>query len=101
MGYNGTGGRFSKSILVKIERNGLKRPRNKFRVLSTKPRTCKCLVGPVESQGVALAAAFNAGPLPTGLPDVKGEQSLEQLGLAIKMMLAEPTARYLFAAVLK
>src|SRR5262249_7424827 len=33
-------------------------------VLSTKPRTCKCLVGPVESQ----AAAFNAGPLPTGLP---------------------------------
>src|SRR5262249_55714566 len=38
-----------------------------FQVLSTKPRTCKCLVGPVESQGVALAAAFNAGPLPTGL----------------------------------
>src|SRR6516165_4805817 len=37
-------------------------------VLSTKPRTCKCLVGPVESQGAALAAAFNAGPLPTGLP---------------------------------
>src|SRR5215469_7660936 len=29
--------------------------------------------------------------------DVKGEQSLEQLGLAIKMMLAEPAARYLFA----
>src|SRR6516165_1804754 len=33
--------------------------------------------------------------------DVKGEQSLEQLGLAIKMMLAEPAARYLFAAVLR
>jgi hypothetical protein len=31
--------------------------------------------------------------------DVKGEQSLEQLGLAIKMMLAEPAARNFFAAV--
>jgi hypothetical protein len=49
----------------------------------------------------ALAAGFNAKPLPTGHLDVKGEQSIEQLGLAIKMMLAEPAARYLFAAVLK
>src|SRR5262245_55857622 len=37
-------------------------------VLSTKPRTCKCLVGPVESQGAALAAAFNAGTALTHLP---------------------------------
>lgn len=28
--------------------------------------------------------------------DVKGQQSLEQLGLAIKMLLAEPAARDLF-----
>jgi hypothetical protein len=33
--------------------------------------------------------------------DVKGEQSIEQLGLAIKTMLTEPAARYLFAAVLE
>jgi len=70
-------------------------------VLSTKPRTCKRLVGRVESHGTALAAAFNAEAPLTRLLDVKGEQSLEQLGLAIKMMLAEPAARYLFAAVLK
>jgi hypothetical protein len=33
--------------------------------------------------------------------DVKGEQSIEQLGLTIKMMLAEPAARNLFGAVLE
>jgi hypothetical protein len=33
--------------------------------------------------------------------DLKGKQSLEQLGLAIKMLLAEPAARSLFAAVFK
>ena len=41
------------------------------------------------------------GPLRQVYLDVKGEQSLEQLGFAIEMMLAEPAARYLFAAVLK
>ena len=41
------------------------------------------------------------GPFRQAYLDVKGEQSIEQLGLAIKMMLAEPAARYLFAAVLK
>src|SRR6516164_5816596 len=41
------------------------------------------------------------GPFRQAYLDVKGEQSLEQLGLAIKMMLAEPAARYLFPAVLK
>src|SRR5262249_15386552 len=39
------------------------------------------------------------GPFRQAYLDVKGEQSLEQLGLAIKMKLAEPAARYLFAAV--
>jgi hypothetical protein len=33
--------------------------------------------------------------------DVKGEQSIEQLGLTIKMMLAEPAARNLFGALLE
>jgi hypothetical protein len=33
--------------------------------------------------------------------DVKGEQSIEQLGLTIKMMLAEPAARNLFVALLE
>jgi len=33
--------------------------------------------------------------------DVKGEQSIEQLCLAIRMMLAEPAARNLFGAVLE
>ena len=33
--------------------------------------------------------------------DIKGEQAIEQRGLAIKMMLAEPAAENLFAAVLK
>ena len=41
------------------------------------------------------------GPFRQAYLDVKGEQSLEQLDLAIKMMLAEPTARYLFPPVLK
>ena len=40
------------------------------------------------------------GPFRQVYLDVKGEQSIEQLRLAIKMMLAEPAARYLFAAVL-
>jgi hypothetical protein len=31
--------------------------------------------------------------------DVKGKQSVEQLGLAIRILLAEPAARNLFAAV--
>jgi hypothetical protein len=54
------------------------------------PRTCKCLVVPQPSM---------PGPFRLVYLDVKGEQSLEQLGLAIKMMLAEPAARSLFAAV--
>jgi hypothetical protein len=41
------------------------------------------------------------GPFRQAYLDVKGEQSLEQLGLAIKMMLAKPAARNLFAAVLE
>jgi hypothetical protein len=39
------------------------------------------------------------GPLRPVYLDIEGEQSLEQLGLAIKMILAEPAARNLFAAV--
>ncbi len=42
-----------------------------------------------------------AGPFRQVYLDVKREQSIEQLGLAIKMMLAEPAARNLFAAVLE
>jgi hypothetical protein len=41
------------------------------------------------------------GPFRRVYLDVKGEQSIEQLGLAIKMMLAEPAAWNLFAAVLE
>ena len=41
------------------------------------------------------------GPFRQVYLDVKGEQSIEQLCLAIKMMLAEPAARNLFAAVLE
>jgi hypothetical protein len=41
------------------------------------------------------------GPFRQVYLDVKGEQSIEQLGLTIKMMLAEPAARNLFAAVLE
>jgi hypothetical protein len=40
-------------------------------------------------------------PFRQGYLDVKGEQSIEQLRLAIKMMLAEPAARKFFAAVLE
>jgi hypothetical protein len=50
--------------------------------------TCKCLTCrrmPGSSRPVCV--------------DVKGKQSLEQLGLAIKMLLADPVARNLFAAV--
>ena len=85
MGHNGTRGRFSqyKSILV------------------SKPRTGKRLVGPVDSRGRRWPQPSMPGPFRQAYLDVKGEQSLEQLGLAIKMMLAEPAARYLFAAVLK
>ncbi len=41
------------------------------------------------------------GPFRQVYLDVKGEQSIEQLRLAIKMMLAEPAARKFFAAVLE
>jgi hypothetical protein len=61
-------------------------------VLLIKPRTCKCLVGPQPSM---------PGPFRQIYLDVKGEQSIEQLRLAIKMMLAVPAARNLSAAVLE
>jgi hypothetical protein len=47
------------------------------------PRSCNCLVVPQASM---------SGPFRAVYVDVEGEQSLEQLGLPIKMMLAEPAA---------
>jgi hypothetical protein len=41
------------------------------------------------------------GPFRQVYLDVKGEQPIEQLRLAIKMMVAETAARNLFAAVLE
>ena len=64
-------------------------------VLSTKRRICKCLVGPAENHG----QPSMPGPFRPVYLDVKGEQSLEQLSLAIKMMLAEPAPRNLFTAM--
>jgi hypothetical protein len=69
-------------------------------VLSIKPRTDECLVViRVKFTGRRWPQPSMSGPFRPVYPDVKGEQSVEQLGLAIKMMLAEPSARSLFAAV--
>jgi hypothetical protein len=53
-------------------------------------RTCKGLVVPQASM---------SGPFRAVNVDVKGEQSLEQFGLAIKMRPAESAARNFFTAV--
>jgi hypothetical protein len=69
-------------------------------VLSIKPRTDECLVVTrVKFTGQRWPQPSMSGPFRPVYLDVKGEQSVEQLGLAIKMMLAEPSARSLFAAV--
>ena len=70
-------------------------------VLLIKPRTCKCLVGPGKVTGPRWPQPSMPGPFRQVYLDVKGEQSIEQLRLAIKMMLAEPAARKFFAAVLE
>ena len=57
--------------------------------------------GPGKVTGQRWPQPSMPGPFRQVYLDVKGEQSIEQLGLAIKMMLAEPAARNLFAAVLE
>src|SRR5262249_5277981 len=55
----------------------------------------------VKSRGPRWPQPSMPGPFRQVYLDVKGEQSIEQLRLAIKMMLAEPAARKFFAAVLE
>jgi len=63
-----TSGRFSqyKSTLVRTEQNGSGRPSTNFECGAFNPANAWSDPGKVS--GAALAAAFNAGSLPTGLP---------------------------------
>src|SRR5262249_8238669 len=72
---------------------------NKFRVRCFQPSLAPAM--PRRTRGKSGPQPSMPGLFRQAYLDVKGEQSLEQLGLAIKMMLAEPAARYLFAAVLE
>src|SRR5262249_17745672 len=76
---------------------------NKFRVRSFQPSLAPANASsdPWKVRGRRWPQPSMPGPFRQAYLDVKGEQSLEQLGLAIKMMLAEPAARHLFAAVLE
>ena len=59
----------------------------------------KCLSDPGKVTGPRWPQPSMPSPFRQVYLDVKGEQSIEQLRLAIKMMLAEPAVRNLFAAV--
>ena len=64
-------------------------------------RHCKCLVGPSKVTGQRWRQPSMPSTFRKVYADIEREQSIEQLGLAIKMVLPEPAVRHVFAPALQ